>query len=362
MLKKLDRYIIKQYLTTFFFTVMLITLVSVVIDFSERVNKFIDQDIPVKEIVFDYYLNFIPWINGLLWPLFSLISVIFFTSRLAKNTEIVAMLSAGISYRRILVPYLIGASIISSLLWIGNNYVIPRSIVTKDKFENKYISRHKVKSLGADIHLYVNKNEKIYLRYFRKIDTTGQSFRFEKFKDGSLVYALKANKIKMKTLPNEWKLIDYEKRYFDGDKERFELGKGLEFDTILNLTYEDFITNEKDMLTMTTPQLKEVIKREESRGLGTVNRYLIELYRRTSDPFAVIILTLIGVSVSSRKSRGGVGFHLAIGIALGATFVIISKFTETISQNVAFSPLLGSWIPNIFFTLIAIALISRAQK
>lgn len=337
-------------------------MVALVIDFSDRADKFINLDIPLKKILFDYYLMFIPWINGLLWPLFSLIAVIFFTSRLAKNTEVVAMLSAGISYKRFLVPYMISAGIIGSLLWVGSNYIIPKSNKIKTTFENTYIARHKERTLGSDIHFYVGKSEKIYLRYYRRADTTGTSFRFEKFRDGELKYSIKASKISLVEEPNTWKLTDYEKRTFNGTEESLLLAKGKTMDTILNLTPQDFIINDKDMLAMTTPELREAVTRRQERGLGNLTKYLLEIHKRSADPVAVLILTLIGVSVASRKSRGGVGMNLAVGIVLGALFVVMSKFSETFSYNLNLPPILGIWLPNLIFFFVALYLLKKAQK
>ncbi len=362
MLKRIDRYIIFKYLKTFFFTVLLITLVAIVIDFSERADKVLDDDIPFKEVIFDYYLNFIPWINGLLWPLFSLIAVIFFTSRMAKNTEIVAMLSAGVSYNRILVPYLISAVIIAGTLWVGSNYIIPNSTKIKNDFETKYISKSKVKTRGTNIHLFLGPEEKVFLRYFRKVDTTGQSFRYEKFDGRELSYVLKANRISLKEFPNTWTLTDYEKRSFIDGREELIIAKGEKMDTTMNLTPNDFIINAKDMITMTTPQLRKVVERNKTKGLDTANKYLIEIHKRSSDPFTVIILTLIGAAVATRKSRGGMGLHLAIGVVVGSVFVLLSRFSETFSYNLNLPAMIGVWIPNILFLAVAIYLISKAQK
>ena len=337
-------------------------MVALVIDFSDRADKFISLNIPFSTILKEYYLPFIPWINGLLWPLFSLIAVIFFTSRLARNTEIVAMLSAGISYRRILVPYLMAGGIIGGLLWVGSNYIIPRANKVKTSFENEYIARHKERTLGNDIHFYVAPQEKIYLRIYRRADTTGQAFRFEKFKDGKLNYVIKASKISLKEEPNVWTLSDYEKRHFYDQREDLILAKGEKMDTVFNLTPQDFIINDKDMLAMTTPELKEAVSRRTERGLGNITKYLLEIHKRTADPVAVLILTLIGASVASRKSRGGVGMNLAVGIILGSIFVVMSKFSETFSYNLNLPPILAMWIPNVVFSFVTVYLLSKAQK
>jgi len=337
-------------------------MVALVIDFSDRADKFINLDIPFMTIVAEYYLPFIPWINGLLWPLFSLIAVIFFTSRLARNTEIVAMLSAGISYQRILVPYFIAGGIIGGLLWVGNNYIIPKANKVKTSFENEHITRSKERTIGTHIHFYVAPQEKIYLRYYRRADSTGQSFRFEKFKDGKLVYTIKASKLSFKEEPNVWTLTDYEKRHFYDQREDLILAKGAKMDTTINLTPQDFIINDKDMFAMTTPELKEAVQRRKERGLGNITKYMLEIHKRTADPVAVLILTLIGVTVASRKSRGGVGWNLAVGVVLGAIFVVMSKFSETFSYNMNLPPVLAMWIANIVFGLISIYLLTKAQK
>ena len=181
-------------------------------------------------------------------------------------------------------------------------------------------------------------------------------------KDGLLSYVIKANKIELKEMPNHWTLIDYERRYFNGNEESLLISKGEKLDTILNLNPQDFITNDKDMLTMTTPQLRHVVKRDKERGLGTANKYLVEIHKRTSDPITVFILTIIGVSVASRKSRGGIGLNLAVGIVLGSFFVILSRFSETFSYNLNLPAIIGVWIPNLIFLAVAIYLLFKAQK
>ncbi len=360
-MKKLDLYIIKKFLGTFFYSVLLITLVSIVIDFSEKIEKLLDRP-TFYEIVFEYYLNFIPWINGLLWPLFALLSVVFFTSRMAKNSEIISMLSSGMSYRRILLPYFIGSSFLAALLWIGNNYIIPRSSKIKNDFETEYFWKGNNKTLGNNIHCYLNPEEKIYIRYYRKKDSSGQTFRFERFKDKDLSYIIKAKKIKIKEAPNTWTLFDYEKRTFNGLDESILVAKGESMDTTLNLTPKDLIRNINLMENMSSSELRSFINVEKERGLGTAKKFTIELHRRTADPFTIIILTILGVAIASRKVRGGLGIHLALGIVAGACFVIISRFSVTFAHNLNIPPALGIWVPNILFTILAFVLVSRAQK
>lgn len=361
-MKKMDLYIMKKYMSSFFFTMLLITLMAVVIDFSEKVNRFIDSDLGMGQILGEYYLNFIPWINGMMWPLFSLIAVIFFTSRMAKNSELVALLSSGISFNRILAPYILSAGIIAGILWIGKNYFIPYSCKIKNDFESEHLSKKSKQTLNSDIHFYLNPNEKLYIRYYRKSDTTAQSFRLETFENSRLIRVLKAEKLIFKSEPNEWTLSDYSIREFDALDEYYYDYSGQTKDTSLDLTPEDFVRNTKLMENMTTRDLMQYVQRERERGLGDAKAFLIEKHMRDSQPFTILILTIIGFAISSRKVRGGMGLHLAIGIILGAAFVIVSKFAATFSNNLSLSPALGAWLPNILFLLIAILIVKQSQK
>jgi len=343
-------------------------MIAITIDFFEKVDKFMRDTVTTHEIIFDYYLNFIPWINGLLWPLFAMLAVIFFTSRMAKDSEIIAILSSGVSYYRMLVPFMVAASIIASLLWVGNNYVIPNSTKIKNEFESKHIKRSAKKTLSNDIHFFTNPNEKVYIRYFRLRDSTPQNFRLERFADHELKYMLKARSLKLKEKNPEgekgnlWTLNNYEIHTFNGMKEELIIGKGEKMDTILNFAPEDFIRYTKQMEMMTTPDLKDYIASEKSKGMDTAKKFLVEYHRRNADPFTILILTFLGVAVASRKVRGGMGFHLAAGVVLGASFVIISKFSTTFSSNLSLSPAIGVWLPNIVFSVIAVVMIWRTQK
>lgn len=338
-------------------------MTSVVIDFAERVHKFIGQDLTVKQILFEYYLNFIPWINGLLWPLFALVAVIFFTSRMAKNSEFISILNAGVSFNRILVPYLIASSFISIIFWYGINYVVPESNRAKADFETEYKIKNRKKTRSTDFHCFIAKDSKIFARYYKKRDTTIQHFRIEQFDDsGNLIKMIKSKKAKLTSLPNTWTLTDYVIRKISDTNESIIVAEGEKMDTIVNITPEDFILNVKQMEIMTTDDLEDYIRREKERGIDNTKKYVIELHRRTADPFTIIILTLIGVAIATRKVRGGIGLHLAMGVIIGSSYVILSKFSVTFAHNFALSAGLGVWIPNIFFFGIAILLIRSAQK
>ncbi len=360
-MKKIDIYIIKKFLTTFVFTVALISIVSIAIDLSEKVSRLMQANAPFKEIVFDYYLNFIPWIVGLLAPVFVLIAVIFFTARMAKNNEILSILNAGVSYNRLLLPYLMGAFIIGSLLWVGGNFVIPKSTAVKNAFENKYISRGNKQVNVDNVHFFLGSGSKAYVRYFRLRDTTMQGFRIEKFRDGKLVELLKSDKLEYKEPPNVWTLDGYTVRQFNDEEETFEMYKSKK-DTIFPFTPEDFIRYTNEMEMMTTPELRQFVEYERSRGVSDSIKHITEIQRRTADPFSIFILTMLGVSVASRKNRGGMGMNLAIGIVTGALFVMMQKFSATFAQGNLVSPEVGMWIPNAVFALVAIFFISRAQK
>ena len=362
-MKILDWYIIKKFLGTFFYTVVIFTVVSVVINVSERVDYFIRAKLTVNEIVFDYYVHFVPWINGLLWPLFALISVIFLTSRMARDSEIITMLNAGMDFKRVLKPMVISALFISALLWVGNNYVIPLSTKKKVEFESEYFKKSNRRVLTNNLHWFISENEKIFCRHYRTKDSTVQTFRLERYSEfGKLESVFKARSLKFKSAPSTWEAEDYELRKFIGtDNFSSDFSRG-KMDTTIALYPDDFVTHTKQMEMMVTSDLKDLIITEKSRGLGNTKKYEIELYRRTSDPFSVIILTLIGGCLASRKIRGGLGFHLAAGIGLGALFVVISKFTVTFATNLNMQPVLGCWLPNIIFGLVCFYLYKWAQS
>lgn len=338
-------------------------MASIVIDFSDKINRFIDQDLTVKQILIDYYINFIPWINGLLWPLFALISVVFFTSRMAKNTEIIPMLGSGISFNRLVVPYLISSSFIAVVLWYGTNYIIPKTTKQKNEFEAEFLSRSKKKNLANNIHFFVNPQSKIYIKYYKSRDSTAQNFRLENYDStGVLTDLIVADKIAFKEEPDVWTLEKYVQRGFDDMDESIILGEKSSLDTALNFKPSDFVHYTKQMEMMTTSELKEYIAVEQARGLDNTKKYQIELQRRMADPFTIIIMTLIGMAVASKKVRGGMGLHLAVGVIIGSAYVILSKFSKTFAENLSVSAELGMWAPNIVFGLIALAMIFNAQK
>ncbi|MEO1514007.1 MAG: LptF/LptG family permease [Bacteroidota bacterium] len=362
MLKLIDRYIIQKYLSTFLFTIMIFSMISIIIDFSDKVEDFIEETCTIPEILLDYYLPFVLYIHGLLIPLYAMISVIFFTSRLAYNSEIISILNAGVSFRRMIVPYLAAAGLIAGFHLLSNHYIIPWSNKTRLDFEHKYIWKYSDKGKTNDVHLFVGPETKIYIKYYQKRDSTARNLRIESIKDNKLVKLIKANKAEWLGPPNRWQLNNYEIRTFNGQKETIRLGTNQKMDTVLNLTPSDFVRYQNQKEMMDTGELTEFINTEKARGVGNTKAFEIEKHRRTAEPITIIILTLIGVAVASRKVRGGMGLHLALGVAIGAAFIFISRFSNVFATNESLTPLLGVWIPNLVFIGIALLLLGRAQK
>lgn len=361
-MKRFDRYILKKYFVTFFFAAFLFTLIAVVLDISQKIETLIEVGVNATTVVTNYYLPFIPWINGILWPLFALISVIFFTSRLAKNSEIIAMLSAGVSFRRLTLPYLLASGLLALVHFAGNHYFIPLGNKTYIAFENTYISPGNKKTKTDHIHIYLNPQSKIYIRHYRTSDTSMRDVFLEEYSDDQLVKLIKAKEMKWVGEPSTWRLSNYEVREFHGERESYIDAEGQSFDTTLNLLPEDFVrySNQRDI--MTTREMRDFIDYENSKGLGTAKPMVTEIHRRTADPYTVIVLTIIGMAVAARKVRGGMGVHLALGVLIGALYILMSKFAITFAAQLDLPAGFSVWIPNILFTLVAIFLVFRAQK
>lgn len=358
----LDRYIIRKFLGTFFFTALLFTIIAITINFSEHIEKFVDKPVTRREILFDYYLNFIPYINGLLWPIFSLIAVIFFTSRMARNTEVVAMLNAGMSYGRFLRPYLIAAFFLSGIYLVGNHFFFPKGNKTMMTFENKYVFPNNYKVKSSNIHLFIGPQSKVHISNYLTNDSSGTGFRLEQYDDLKLTFLLHAKQFEYLRGEKKWRLRDYSIRRWDNGKESFFSGKGMTLDTAIALYPSDFVyyTNDKEM--MTSAELLRFIQYEQERGIGFSRVMKSEYHRRWAEPFTIVILTIIGASIASRKQRGGMGFNLALGVLIGALFVFLSKFALTFSTNLYMNPMLAMWLPNLVFGSVAAWLVSKAQK
>ncbi|MBL7817397.1 MAG: LptF/LptG family permease [Saprospiraceae bacterium] len=361
-LKILDRYIIKKYLTTFGFVLLILSLIACVIDLGEKIEDFKHEHVPVKTVLFDYYLNFIPHINALLFPLIALISVVFFTSRMAYDSEIISILNAGVSFQRVMRPYLVAAGIIGIVHLAFNHYIVPNGNKKRLAVERKHVWKNNDKGKFDNVHMLLDPKTAVFVGYYNKHDSTTRDFRIEKYDTaGNIVYLIKAETANFKTNPNRWELRQLSRRTFSGLYERLETNIST-LDTVLNLAPEDFsqYLNQNELLT--TGELSYEIYKRESRGIGNFKPFEIEMHRRTADAFTIVILTLIGMSIAARKVRGGMGFHLALGIGIGALYIVVSKFSATFAQQPDVPTWLGVWIPNFIFGAVALFLISKAQK
>jgi len=359
MIKKIDIYIIKKFLGTFFYAIALLSIIIVIFDISEKVDDFIERKAPVSEIIFSYYANFLPFFINLFSPLFTFIAVIFFTSKLARNTEIIAILSNGISFWRFLRPYMISAVIIAFLSFYLTNFLIPKTNVNLRDFEIKYLkSNQRLKD--QNIHMQVRPGMFYYVENFNNLTNVGRKFSIENFKDGVLDYKLIADKIVWDSLSNRWKIVNYYIRTIDGKNET--ITKGKEIDTCLSLVPKDFTIDVDDIKTMDYFQLRNFFDKEKLRGAENIKFYEVEKYKRVSFPFATIILTIIGVSLSSRKTRGGVGMHLGLGIAISFAFILFMQISTVFATAGSLSPLIAVWIPNILFFILGLFLLKMAPK
>ncbi len=358
-LKLLDKYIIRKFLGTFFFSLALIIVIAVVFDISEKLDDFIERKAPFNAIVFDYYFNFIPYFANLFAPLFVFISVIFFTARLAANTEIIAMLNSGISFRRLLRPYFISALVLAGLSFYFNGWVIPHSNKIKLNVENRYI-KNPVEFKDRNLHRQINPGVYMYMESYNNNENIGYRFSMEKIVNGKRTWFLNSDRIVWDSTSGKWKIENYYIRTINGFRET--LRSGYAMDTSLNMKPADFRRRINIIQAMDSPALSAFIKEEQDQGSGNVNAFLVEKYRRVAIPFSTFILTLIGVSLSSRKARGGIGVQLGFGIFLSFTYILFQQFSETFAINGSVPPLLAVWIPNLIFAVIALFLVRLAPK
>lgn len=358
-LTTLDRYILRKFLGTFFFSILLIICIVIVFDISEKIEDFITHDVPFSEIVFDYYLNFIPYFVNLFAHLFTFIAVIFFTSRMAARTETVAILSAGISFKRFLRPYMIGAAFIAGLTLFLGNWLIPQANKTRLEFESKYIGSRYI-NMDHNIHRQVAPGAFIYMERYDSEDNVGTRFTLEKFEGREMIMKLSAREIRWDSVKSRWSIIDYSGRYIRGKKER--LFKGSRIDTTFNMSPKDFKRAENVVASMNVTELHAYIENEKSKGSANVHLYEIEQHRRFAFPFATFIMTLIGVAVSSRKVRGGIGKQLGIGISLSFIFIFFMQLFTSYASSGVMPAYIAVWIPNAIFALIAAWMLKKAPK
>ncbi len=360
-LKLIDRYIIKKFLGTFFFCIVLILTIAVVFDFAEKIDNFMEKQAPVKLIIFEYYLNFIPYFAMLFAPLFVFIAVIFFTSKMAVSTEIIAILNAGMSFRRMLWPYFVSAFIIASLTFLLTNFVIPKSNRIRMGFEEKYYRASNRRITLENIHRMEFKNVYVYMGTFNPLSMRGQNFTIEKFSDtGKLESKFSATSVVYDTTINKWTALNYYIRVIKDNQEIITHGKKI--DTALIIKPLDFSRDPSFVGTMTSNELENYIKLLRLQGSDELKLFLIEKYRRFANPFAVFILTLIGVTLSSRKIRGGIGMNIGIGLMLSFSYILFLQFASQFSLKGSLGPMLAMWIPNIIYSVIGLVLYKLAPK
>ena len=360
-LHTLDWYIIRKFLGTFFFTIALIVAIAVIFDLSEKIDDFLENNAPFHKIIFDYYLNFIPYFATLFSPLFVFISVIFFTSKMAANTEIIAILNSGMSFRRMMWPYFISSLFIAIFTFMLTNFVIPKANLHRIDFEDKYYRSSSRRVPVMNIHRQVFKNVLIYMESFNPISQSGRNFTIEKFDDsGRLESKLNGNMVRYDTTTSKWVVINYHLRVI-GEKEDL-ITSGDRIDTALTIYPSDFSRSPGFVGTMTYNELNDYINQLKLQGSDELNLFLIEKHRRIANPFAVFILTLIGVSLSSRKVRGGIGMNIGIGLGLSFSYILFLQFSSQFSLKGNLGPMLAMWIPNMLYTVIALVLYKLAPK
>lgn len=357
-LKRIDKYIIKKFLGTYFLSIALIISIAVVFDISEKLDNFFENKAPLQAIVFDYYLNFIPYFATLFSPLFVFISVIFFTSKMAENTEIIAILSSGISFRRMMLPYLISATIIAISTFYLNSYVIPEDNVVRLEFENNYIKRKNM-NYARNIQMEVEPGVIIYIERFEKTKDRGYGFSMEKFENKKLISRTTAQNIEWDSLYN-WHMDHYLIRNFDGLSENIQMGERK--DTIIHMQPSDFLIVSGMEEQMTLNELHHYLKKQKTRGMENIKAFELEYHRRFAFPFAAFILTLIGVSLSSEKKKGGMGMNIGIGLLLSFSYILFFTISSTFAVNGNLSPMWSMWMTNIIYLPIGIFLYIRTPK
>jgi len=364
-MKIADRYILKKYLSTFVFCLLLFTVIAVVIDISEKTDDFSKANLTFVKILRDYYFGFIPRIDALLFPLFVFISVIFFTSKMAGRSEVIAILSSGVAFRRFLMPFLGGALILGGFLWIGYRHVVPRANKTWGDFHKAYLDNNEVplqnnSSYKQNTYFRLDKDSYIGIKGYDTISKTGNGFFLQQFKNNKLVYNLRASNFNWDTAHNKWKLFNVTERTFHDINETVvrtqEKTASYNFRPI-DLRKDDYLKDQ-----MTTPDLNDFIEREKLRGSEMLSTLLVERYNRDAIPASVIILTVIGVSLASRKVRGGSGAHIALGVVLSMVYILFSRFSVVFATKGNFTPWLASWTPNILFGILAFFLYRRAAR
>ena len=358
--KKLDWYIFKSFILTFFIALILIIGIVIIFDISEKIDDFVKNEAPLKAIIVDYYLNFIPYFINMFSPLFVFITVVFYTSRQAANSEIIAILSSGVSYRRMLMPYMAAAAIITGLSLMLNLYVIPKSNATRLEFEQTYVKKRSA-AKTRNIHYQIAPGEFVYVESFSQWNKTAYKFTLENIEDNRLVSKLSAESAQWDSTMDGWRLRRYVLRdYADGLEDRVQCGERL--DTVIALKLSDFYFNEKTVQTLSIKNLNALIETQKMRGDSNVMYAEIEKNNRYALPFSAFILTIMGVALSSRKKRGGIGWNLGLGIGLAFTYILFMRFSQMFVYAGTMSATIALWRPNVIFAIIAAILYKKAPK
>jgi len=357
-IKILDLYIIKKFLGSFVGVIALVILLVVVVDVAENIQGFLDNKIPFADIVFGYYRNFIPYFINLLSPLFVFIAVIYFTSKLSRNSEIIAMLNTGMSFYRLTIPYIVSAIAIGMFSFYLTNFLIPQTNKRLMEFNERHFSRQ-VRNRNVDCHIKISANGYVFIKYWEHTSGKGYDFSYKEIGEQGVKYKLYASSIQWDSTENHWIMNDYVKRHFNGIDETMETGKRM--DTVLNLSLSDFVIVKRGYSMMTYSELREHIAEENAKGSETKD-YEYEKHRRIAFPFATIILSLVGLCVSSRKSRQGVGLHLLLGMLITFSFVMLMQISQVFATEGGFSPLWAAWTPNIIYSLLCVFLIIKTPK
>lgn len=363
-MKKLDVYIIRKYLTTFFFCLLLLTTIVVVVDISEHTDDFVKSKLPASRIITDYYFGFIPRIVAMLFPLFIFISVIFFTSKMAGRSEVIAILSSGVSFNRYLRPFLIAGLLMTAMLWLGYRYVIPQANRKWADFEKTYVDvnqrGNRNTSYIQNMYFRIDTSAWVGIKGYDTVSRTGNNMFVQHFVNNKMVYNLRATTFTWDTAQRKWKLNNLQERRFDSLGEHVELHavKWMDFPfKPLDLRQDNYLKDQMD-----TRMLNEFIRKEKARGSPMVNSLLVERHNRDAIPFSVLILTLIGAVLASRKVRGGSGIHLAIGVVISVVYILLSRLSVVFATQGNFPPVLAAWTPNILFGFVAYYFYRLAPK
>ena len=364
-MKKIDRYILQKFYSTFFFCLLLFTLVVVVVDMSEKTEDFSRSGLTASQIFYDYYLGFIPHIDAMLFPLFVFISVIFFTSKMAGRSEVIAILSSGVSFRRYLQPFFIGGFSLALLLWMGNQHLIPRANEKWANFEKKYINLNAApsatrSSYKQNVYFRIDSVTYASIKGYDTISKIGTNLFINRFSNNKLVYNLRAMNFHWDTASKKWQLNSVTEREMADIIEKVTLTES----KLASYSFKPIDLRKDDYLKdqMSTPELKRFIAMEKMRGSEMLNTLEVERHNRDAIPASVLILSMIGAILASRKVRGGSGFHLALGVIISVSYILFSRFAVVFATRGNFTPWLASWTPNIFFALLTIYFYRKAPK